>query len=85
MIDFMPAIWHHLDLSTPLGASVFACLTMCFFATGWVPFNVMKVKGRWSSDAFTLYLRKHAKILAPYIQVVPVIHDTFARLTMPAI
>ena len=32
-----------------------------------VPFDVMKVKGRWSSDAFMLYLRKHAQILAPYI------------------
>ena len=50
-----------------------------------VPFDVMKVKGRWSSDAFTLYLQKHAQILAPYIQAVPAIHDTFARLTMPAV
>ena len=50
-----------------------------------VPFDVMKVKGCWSSDAFTLYLRKHAQILAPYIQAVPAIHDTFARLTMPAV
>ena len=29
MIDFMLAVWHHLDLSTLLGASVFTCLTMC--------------------------------------------------------
>ena len=50
-----------------------------------VPFDVMKVKGRWSSDAFILYLRKHAQILAPYIQAVPAVHDTFARLTMPAV
>ena len=50
-----------------------------------VPFDVMKVKGRWSSDAFTLYLRKHAQILAPYIQAVPAVHDAFARLAMPAI
>lgn len=50
-----------------------------------VPFDVMKVKGRWSSDAFTLYLRKHAQILAPYIQAAPAVHDTFVRLTMPAV
>jgi len=50
-----------------------------------VPFNVMKVKGRWSSDAFTLYLRKHAQILAPYIQVAPAVHDAFVCLTMPAV
>ena len=50
-----------------------------------VPFNVMKVKGRWSSDAFTLYLRKHAQILAPYIQAAPAVHDAFVHLTMPAV
>ena len=36
-----------------------------------VPFDVMKVKGHWASDAFTLYLRKHAQILAPYMQATP--------------
>ena len=35
-----------------------------------VPFNVMKVKGCWASDAFQLYLRKHNQILAPYIYAV---------------
>lgn len=38
-----------------------------------VPFDVMKVKGCWSSNAFTLYLRKHVQILAPYIQVAPAV------------
>ena len=50
-----------------------------------VPFDVMKVKGRWSSDAFILYLRKHAQILAPYIQAAPAVHDAFTRLMMPAV
>ena len=50
-----------------------------------VPFDVMKVKGRWSSDAFVLYLRKHAQILTPYIQAVPAVHDSFIRLTMPTV
>ena len=50
-----------------------------------VPFDMMKVKGRWSSDAFTLYLRKHTQILAPYIQAVPAVHDAFVRLTMPPV
>jgi len=35
------------------------------------PFDVMKVKGRWASDAFLTYLRKHAQILAPYMQADP--------------
>ncbi|TEB31909.1 hypothetical protein FA13DRAFT_1628746, partial [Coprinellus micaceus] len=33
-----------------------------------VPFDVMKVKGWWASDTFQTYLRKHAQILAPYMQ-----------------
>ncbi len=44
-----------------------------------IPFDVMKVKGRWASDAFHLYLTKHAQILAPYMQATPRIHDTFTR------
>lgn len=32
-----------------------------------VPFDVMKVMGRWASSAFEVYLRKHAQILAPYM------------------
>ena len=59
-------------------------LTLEYLLRG-VPFNVMKVKGRWSSDAFVLYLRKHVQILAPYIQAVPAVHDTFVCLTMPAV
>ncbi|KIK04370.1 hypothetical protein K443DRAFT_93217, partial [Laccaria amethystina LaAM-08-1] len=50
-----------------------------------MPFDVMKVKGRWSSDAFILYLRKHMQMLAPYIQAAPAVHDTFVHLTMPAV
>ena len=48
-----------------------------------VPFDVMKVKGRWASNAFQLYLRKHNQILAPYMQSMP--PETaleFTRLTM---
>jgi hypothetical protein len=50
-----------------------------------VPFDVMKVQGRWASDAFMLYLRKHALIVAPYIQAVPAVHDAFLRYTMPPV
>ncbi|KAF8136204.1 hypothetical protein EV363DRAFT_1158263, partial [Boletus edulis] len=31
------------------------------------PFNVIKTMGRWSGESFTLYLRRHALILAPYL------------------
>ncbi|KIJ99194.1 hypothetical protein K443DRAFT_624764 [Laccaria amethystina LaAM-08-1] len=46
------------------------------------PFEVMKVKGRWASDAFLIYLTKHAQILAPYMQAVPEVHECFIKLTM---
>ena len=50
-----------------------------------VPFDVMKVKGRWNSDAFHQYLRDHAKVLAPYMQAAtPDIHDHFIRIAIPS-
>ena len=48
-----------------------------------VPFDVMKAKGRWAGDSFLLYLRKHAIVIAPYIQAAPTIHENFIRYTMP--
>ena len=49
-----------------------------------VPFEVMKTKGHWAGDSFQLYLRKHAVIIAPYIQAAPV-HENFIRYTMPPV
>ena len=50
-----------------------------------VPFDVMKAKGRWAGDSFLLYLRKHAVIIAPYIQAAPAVHETFIRYSMPQV
>jgi len=50
-----------------------------------VPFDVMKAKGRWASDAFQLYLTKHAQILAPYMQAVPNIQAAFTRYIVPPV
>ncbi|KIK84530.1 hypothetical protein PAXRUDRAFT_152890, partial [Paxillus rubicundulus Ve08.2h10] len=50
-----------------------------------VPFNVIKIKGCWASDAFLVYLRCHAQILAPYIQASPPLHESFLCYTMPPI
>ncbi len=50
-----------------------------------VPFDVMKVQGRWAGNSFTLYLRKHAVILAPYIQAIPAVNEAFIRYTMPPV
>ena len=49
-----------------------------------VPFDVVKSIGRWSSEAFLLYLQQHAIIIAPYIQGTPIM-DSFTRYTMPLI
>jgi hypothetical protein len=49
-----------------------------------VPFDVMKAKGCWAGDLFQLYLRKHAVIIAPYIQAAP-IHEEFIHYTMPPV
>jgi hypothetical protein len=46
-------------------------------------FEAMKPKGRWSSDAFHIYLTQHAQILAPYIQSHPRLHESFLRTTIP--
>ena len=50
-----------------------------------IPFDVVKVKGRWASDAFLLYLRRHAQILAPYMQAQPILQESFLRLTLPPV
>lgn len=47
-----------------------------------VPFDVVKSLGRWSSEAFTRYLRKHAVILAPYLQGTDFL-EPFTRIMMP--
>ena len=49
-----------------------------------VPFDVVKSLGRWSSEAFVIYLRQHAVIMALYLQSSPVL-ETFTRYTMPPV
>lgn len=43
-------------------------------------FETVKQLGRWRSDAFSGYLRKHAKILAPFLQAVPVLLRSVQQL-----
>ncbi|KAL1739714.1 hypothetical protein HDZ31DRAFT_68656 [Schizophyllum fasciatum] len=47
-----------------------------------LPFEVVKQIGRWASDSFQKYLRKHAQILAPYMQAKPQVQEAFTRYTM---
>ena len=54
-----------------------------------IPFEVVKTIGRWASDAFKIYLRKHAQILAPYLQdsdqLRPDAFRDFIHITMPPV
>jgi hypothetical protein len=56
-----------------------------FYLLRGTPFDVVKTIGRWSSDAFLLYLRKHAQIMAPYMQANPQLHTEFMRISMPPV
>lgn len=47
------------------------------------PFDVVKLIGRWSSNSFTLYLCKHAQILARFMQKTPKVRDALIRYEMP--
>lgn len=72
-----------MNLNHIKGHSVRIGGTLEFLLRG-VAFEVVKTLGRWSSDAFVLYLRKHAVILAPYIQSHPVLVP-FTEYTMPPV
>lgn len=50
-----------------------------------VPFEAMKGIGRWSSDSFSKYLRRHAQILAPYVQANPDLHQRVSHEQMSVI
>ena len=67
------------------GHSICIGATLEYLLRG-IPFDVVKVKGRWASNAFQLYLRKHNQILTPYMQSMP--PETaleFTRLAMPPV
>ena len=48
-----------------------------------VPFDVVKTIGRWLSNSFQLYLRKHGQILARYLQAKPDLLASIAQLDLP--
>lgn len=55
------------DLANISGHSLRIGGTLEYLLRG-LSFETVKAIGRWKSEAFTLYLRKHAQILAPYLQ-----------------
>ena len=47
-----------------------------FYLLKGVPFDIVKTLGRWLSESFTVYLRHHALVLAPFLQHHPEILDS---------
>ncbi|KAJ7448956.1 hypothetical protein FB451DRAFT_960544, partial [Mycena latifolia] len=50
-----------------------------------IPLEVMKIKGRWASDSFSLYLRNHAEIMTPCMQADPQLHQDVLCIIMPRV
>jgi len=74
------------DADRPIkhGHSIRIGATLEYLLRG-VPFEAMKSIGRWSSDSFSRYLRKHAQILAPYVQAHPDLHQRLSHEQMAVI
>ena len=73
--DGMPDLKGH---SLRIGGTLFSLLKG-------VPFDVVKTLGRWSSESFTVYLRHHALILAPFLQHRPETLDSLRRYILPPV
>ena len=69
---------------TKHGHSIRIGATLEYLLRG-VPFEAMKSIGQWSSDSFARYLRKHAQILAPYVQANPNLHQRVSHQQMAVI
>lgn len=83
-IDWLAKATHNASLEPLQGHGICIGSTLEYLLRG-MPFDVMKAKGCWASDTFLVYLRKHALIMAPYIQATPKVHEVFIRYTMPPV
>ena len=70
-----------LDIECILGHGIRIGGTLELLLRG-VPFDVTKTIGRWSSQAFLVYLCDHAIVMAPYMQNTPIL-EPFLQYTMP--
>jgi hypothetical protein len=80
-LDALQDLSKALQLARFQGHSIRIGATLELLLRG-VPFDVVKTIGRWSSEAFLVYLRDHAVVMAPYMQGSPVL-EPFLRYTMP--
>ena len=56
-----------------------------FYLLKGVPFDIVKVIGRWAGEVFTLYLRNHVLILAPFLQADQHLFNQLMRIAMPPV
>ena len=73
----------HMGLANIKGHSLRIGGTLEYLLQG-VPFNTVQSQGRWAGKAFSLYMRKHAMILAPYLQASPG-DEPFMRYFLPPV
>ena len=66
------------------GHSIHIGATLEYLLRG-LPFDTLKIKGRWASDTFTVYLQAHAELMAPYMQDNNTLTCELHRHTMPPI
>ena len=74
---------HQAGLEPLQGHGIQIGATLFYLLAG-LPIEAMKVMGRWSSDTFLSYLRKHAQILTPLIQANSWAHESFSQFIIPA-
>ncbi|KAF8802917.1 hypothetical protein BYT27DRAFT_7073653, partial [Phlegmacium glaucopus] len=78
----LAAAAQHAGLEPLQGHSIHIGATLFYLLQG-VPIEAVKVMGRWSSDTFLRYLRKHTQILTPFIQANPEAHKSFSQFIIP--
>ncbi|KAF9218815.1 hypothetical protein BS17DRAFT_719458 [Gyrodon lividus] len=56
-----------------------------FYLLRCIPFDIIKVMGQWAGKAFTIYLRHHTLILAPFLQEDSELLEIFNCIAMPPV
>ena len=74
----------HLNLLDLKGHSLHIGGTLFYLLKG-VPFDVIKTMGQWSSKSFTLYLRHHTLVLAPFLQSQPDTLNNLRQYILPPV
>jgi hypothetical protein len=84
MLEVLTKASCRLNVDSLQGHGIWISSSLKYLLQG-LPFDVVKAKGCWACNTFFLYLRKHTQIVAPYMQVVPALHESIICLTMPPV